>query len=204
MTTTPATPPELLVFLREVRERAEDDLPLLVLADWLQDRGDPRGELIHVQVMRARLGPGEPAWDALGLRARELLRRHALDWLGPLADHAAGWQFERGLVQLDVRAERFLRPDMEALAGSAWGLWVNELTIEGVTGDQVPQLARSAWLPQLTALRLPDCRLGPRGVAALFSFPDLPCLRVLDLGGNGLSEGARAKLSQRFGAAFQG
>ncbi len=46
-----------------------------VLADWLQDRGDPRGELIAMQLA------GKQA------AAQALLERHTTYFLGPLADH---------------------------------------------------------------------------------------------------------------------
>jgi uncharacterized protein (TIGR02996 family) len=223
-------PPELLVFLREVRERPEDDLALLVLGDWLQDQGNPRGELVHLQVMRARLGPDDPQVAELLRRERQLLHRHALDWLGPLANHASSWYFEHGMVQLGLRAERFLSGATEALAESAWGIWVNELTLCGLDSHQLVALARSAWLPLLTALRLPDGNFGPEGMVALASSaylsqlrelylirsriaadgadaliasPHLHGLRALYVGGNGLSQAVRQRLKERFGAVLR-
>lgn len=60
----------------------DDTAALLVYADWLQARGDPRGELIVVQLRRAT------APDDAALRAREaeLLRQHRARWLGELAE----------------------------------------------------------------------------------------------------------------------
>lgn len=52
----------------------------LVYADWLQERGDPRGELIALQC-RGGDGPRAPAEAR---RVEELLRRHGASWLGPL------------------------------------------------------------------------------------------------------------------------
>src|SRR5262245_59984508 len=97
--------PQLLVFLREIKDRPDDYLPRLVLADWLQDNGDARGEFVHLQVRRARLSEDDPHAQAIRGRERTLLRKHALDWLGPLADFASGWSFERGFIHLELRGE---------------------------------------------------------------------------------------------------
>ncbi len=36
-------------FLQAIIERPDDDAPRLIYADWLDERGDPRGEFIRVQ-----------------------------------------------------------------------------------------------------------------------------------------------------------
>src|SRR5262245_51901314 len=94
---------QLTIFLREIKGRPDDDVPRLILGDWLQDQGDPRGEFICLQVRRARLREDDPEATAMLRRERELLRHHAFDWLGPLVDFASSWEFSRGFVQLDVR-----------------------------------------------------------------------------------------------------
>ena len=40
--------------LAEIYAAPDDDAPRLVYADWLQERGDPRGEFIALQLERAR------------------------------------------------------------------------------------------------------------------------------------------------------
>ncbi len=69
----------------------------LVYADWLTERGDPRGELVVVQ---SRL---ETARTDAALRTREsrLLAEHARSWLGSLAacgDDELECQWQRGFV----------------------------------------------------------------------------------------------------------
>ena len=79
------------------------DEPYLVYGDWLLEHGDPRGELVAVQVgLRAAPGDAE-------LRARErvLLALHGTGWLGTLArDFAGEWHlgFMRALVLPRARA----------------------------------------------------------------------------------------------------
>lgn len=81
----------------ELRAAVWDD-PLsddarLVYADYLQDRGDPRGELVGLQVARARSG------DRVSDRERALLRRIATDCAKPLAPYlASDFQLARGFV----------------------------------------------------------------------------------------------------------
>src|SRR4051812_21708185 len=57
-------------FLRMIFANRDDDVPRLVYADWLEERGDSYGEFIRVQVELAHLG------DEDGRRP-ELLRRQA-------------------------------------------------------------------------------------------------------------------------------
>lgn len=56
----------------------DDDGPRGVYADWLQERGDPRGEFIVLQL--------QPTLDeAARERVKLLLAQHAKAWLGPLS-----------------------------------------------------------------------------------------------------------------------
>jgi uncharacterized protein (TIGR02996 family) len=68
--------------LHAVYAAPDEDAPRLVYADWLQERGDPRGELIALQFARLRR---EPTRHALA-RERSLLKLHRRTWLGPVWD----------------------------------------------------------------------------------------------------------------------
>src|SRR5262249_6931560 len=83
--------------LEEIVAAPEDDGPRLVLADWLQERGDPRGELIVIQCQLAKGG-------AVGRverqhRERELLEKHRKDWVAAFNVPRAQWIFVRGFVE---------------------------------------------------------------------------------------------------------
>ena len=82
-----------------------DDGPRQVLADALLERGDPRGELIALQLARAR---GEPTVAA---RETALLREHASEWAGELA-RAGTVVFERGFPARLVTTEDPSRLDL--------------------------------------------------------------------------------------------
>src|SRR5437588_11672378 len=92
-------------FLRVIAEDPGDDAPRLVFADWLEEQGDPRGEFMRLQVRLARLPESDPRRVALEEHERELLDRHAVDWLGRLREQLRGWRFVRGLLTLEADAE---------------------------------------------------------------------------------------------------
>src|SRR5262249_916567 len=73
--------PEVIAVLREIKDNREEDTPRLILADWLDDRGDPRGEFIRLDMQLAATG----ACDA---RHAEIRKQQEADWLGPLAAKA--------------------------------------------------------------------------------------------------------------------
>src|SRR5436305_9462466 len=85
-------------FLRAIRERPDDDLPRLIYADYLDERGDPRGEFIRIQIERPTLPFHTARRYELLARERELLRRHEDEWLGPLAAIVSSHEFRRGFI----------------------------------------------------------------------------------------------------------
>ena len=92
-------------FLAEIFANPLEDGTREVFADWLLERGSPRGQFIALQMMRAH-GRGTPE----GLRReRALLAEHARAWMGPLepAVHGQAFRFERGFLffcKIDWRA----------------------------------------------------------------------------------------------------
>jgi uncharacterized protein (TIGR02996 family) len=72
----------------------DDDAPRAVYADALQERGDPRGEFISLQLAHAR---GVFTSESLS-RERALRREHGDSWLGTLARCFSSPRFERGFL----------------------------------------------------------------------------------------------------------
>ena len=96
-------------FLRAIRAAPDDDLPRLIYADFLDERGDPRGEFIRIQIERPRLPRDDPRRGELKAREDELLRRHREEWEGPLAAVVSHAVFRRGFIDdVLVIAEGFL------------------------------------------------------------------------------------------------
>src|SRR5437016_6235052 len=75
-------------FLREIAARREDDAPRLVYADWLEERGDGRGDYLRLGVLLAALAKDSP--EAPALRRRLMDARAGLDpaWLGQMEQPA--------------------------------------------------------------------------------------------------------------------
>lgn len=73
-------------FVEEIRRSPHDITPRLIYADFLEDSGNPRGELIRVQCELNELTPGSPGRSELFDRERELLEQYADDWLRPLRE----------------------------------------------------------------------------------------------------------------------
>jgi uncharacterized protein (TIGR02996 family) len=96
--------PQVLALLREAKERPEDDTPRLVMADWLDEHGDPdHAEFIRLQLRCASgstLDPDERS--ALQDRTRALLDRHGGCWLGPLWRWPVPVCWHRGLLTVPV------------------------------------------------------------------------------------------------------
>lgn len=68
-----------LELFRAVYERPDDDEPRALLADVLQEKGDPRGQFIALQLAANRV---ETRAEQL-----KLVRKHQRAWLGELANH---------------------------------------------------------------------------------------------------------------------
>jgi uncharacterized protein (TIGR02996 family) len=130
--------PEVLAFLRAIKDEPEDDTPRLVLADWLEEQGDPRGEFVRLQVERARLAEEDPRRKCLAARERQLLDEHAAAWVGPWR---AGLrrEFHRGLLHLEMTASRLARAGRAALAHEAIA-WVDSLGLTGLPPETVAKL----------------------------------------------------------------
>lgn len=103
----------------------------LVLADVLVARGDPLGELITLQTLRAegRGSPGSAEREQAAKREQALIKAHAKTWLRPLAELLvqSRMKFERGfLAECDVKP---LRPH-EVEVAPQYPAWQTVHTVE--------------------------------------------------------------------------
>lgn len=182
------------VFLREIKDHPNDDTPRLILADWLQDQGEARGELVFSQVHRRRLAEDDPQRVALQLRERQILKRYVFTWLGPLVDLASAWTFQRGLLRLEMRGDRFLQLKDDDATQEAFA-WVEDLSLHGVVPQQLPQILASEFLQEVIGLDLSENRLGDDGMTPFVDAP-LGHLRSLTLAGNRIGQRGIATLAQ--------
>jgi uncharacterized protein (TIGR02996 family) len=99
--------------LRAIFEDPEDDTVRLVYADFLDEKGDPRGEFIRLQVLRHQ----EKEPRAPCPREQELLERHFAEWTReaqPFDPETVRLAFERGFIA-NANIEHGCDKDLEVL-----------------------------------------------------------------------------------------
>jgi uncharacterized protein (TIGR02996 family) len=177
--------PDEAALLAQIAADPDADPPRRVYADRLVARGDPRGQLIHVQCELARRrAAGEPraAWHALEAEERWLLEAHAERWAHPLQELEP--RLVRGMIG------RIRMPSPEDFVAAAARLFAF------APGLRELQLARPVWTSGASALvacpevrRLTALRLQPlpgtlevlAGSPALANLTRLKLNAVLDL-----------------------
>ncbi len=120
-----ADPAELHALLAHCAE-TPDDAPRLVLADWLADHGDFRGELVRAAVAFDRTPPYDVARFQLGERLRALLEAPAFKkWLP--ASPAFKWGWRRGLLTLVADTRLLQAEDTSEVAGWLASDWIERV-----------------------------------------------------------------------------
>src|SRR5262245_54558843 len=95
-----------VAFLLRITE-GESRADRLVYADWLEEQGEPLGELVRVQADLLALGSPDPRRGDLARRERKLLKRHQVRWR-KLGESLAPWPEARRCFE-----ERILTPSGE-------------------------------------------------------------------------------------------
>lgn len=183
---------------------APEDLPRLALwSDWLLERGDPRGELVSLQLAQRALAPKEQK------RVGTLVRKHGRDWIGKLSGVAdpKELKFERwllvGMRAMPVSDARIAAGAphwraLESLEVPAYGI---SPKLEGCILDCLPRLSSldglslktglfrrvlEARAPRVTRLGL-DLDFHAEAISAphleLLAGAKFPALRALRVGG---------------------
>jgi uncharacterized protein (TIGR02996 family) len=92
-------------FLRAILATPEDMATRLIYADWLEERGDPRGEYLCLGAQLAALPVGHQAGPGIRRRMIELRRQFPAPWLALLGDYrSSGSDPDRGRVELAAAA----------------------------------------------------------------------------------------------------
>ncbi len=164
--------PELEALFRAVYAAPGDVAAKLVLADALQERGDPLGEFIALQVQPSRS-------KKVQLRLEKLKRKHLAAFLGPLANvvKADDQVWEQGFL-IECRAAL----DGSTVAAHQWGS-VRKLTLAG-DASLMPHELTSRAMSSLVELQ--SANLQALFVLANAERP-LP-LQVLGIDGPGLPD----------------
>jgi len=196
-----------VAFHRLIAAAPDDDAPRLVYADWLEERGDPRGTFVRVQCALARLPADHPRRRELEQVEDSLFQSHGAAWAHGVAGRVSGFKFHRGFVdEITLRADAFLEhaPLLLRLgtirtvhllnaAGHVGGLARSpylariralDLCANHLCDDAARLLARSPAIRGLASLDLSFNSLSSVGVQALAAAKSWPRLETLDLRGN--------------------
>jgi uncharacterized protein (TIGR02996 family) len=168
---------ELQLALEQALVAAPDDLAAHhAYADYLQEQGDPRGELIAVQL--ALEDEARPPAERKPLQEREaaLLAQHSREWLGTLAPFVLD---QEGVGEWAVQNDR-------GHAASFARGWVDSLRLFEITSETARALREAP--PTLRLLRhlyIRESELDDPGLEELVACPYLGNLRSFQLGPEG-------------------
>jgi uncharacterized protein (TIGR02996 family) len=215
---TPVPAPEpatqLAGLVQNCKDEPDDDGLRLILADWLDDHGEPeRAELIRLSLATSHAKVEPACQAAIHARMARLYHDHGERWLGPLRDMPGEGEatFDRGLISVTCRMEELRRPrapvDLASLAP-----WTERLRLlfgkQTIPGDYIrsdcasaftsldlsnyelareylAEVATSKTAPHLRELRVEGRETSPRAFAALFvASSKLAGLRALGLKGH--------------------
>ncbi len=153
-------------FLKSIQEDPDNVAHYEVFSDWLQENGDPRGEMIRVQLQLE--DDKVSAGDRKKLKAKEksLLKSNATQWLGGLAPELVAnkwpealgyrsnskpyqWEFVRGFLgnlNVEYLTPHFAKSLIESSSVSMLQSLAIEDTPNGeVLGEEYEEYAESDW-----------------------------------------------------------
>src|SRR5205823_8016987 len=135
-------------------EDSADETSRLVFADWLDERGDPRGELLRVQLELDRWVPVLVRRAALQERERQLVSEWVATWPVLLRQRCREGRVESGVASVTMDARSFVVKRFAAQGEACLRqAWVRGLRLQKTTG-QIDALARAPHLAAVTSLDL--------------------------------------------------
>ncbi|MGC4118961.1 MAG: TIGR02996 domain-containing protein [Myxococcales bacterium] len=186
----------------------DDEGPRLVYADWLQERSDPRGELIGLQCELEHLPvDGAARRTAIKRREAELLKAHEDAWLPAFQPRDSAMllrlKFRRGFIE--EACARLVHLDADLAALFAVTPFVRRLIVEGPErGVNSPEgwretafaaLSRFPQLRQTARLELRDPLLDEQGTAKLAALEQLAGLDSLECVGHRVGDAGAVELA---------
>lgn len=167
-------------FLDAIIAAPEDDIPRLVYADWLDERGcGERAEFIRVQCELAQKAKYDPSRLPLLKREQMLLTKHGDGWAKSVAAITRDYEFHRGFVDtVVIGGRKFLtHGDKVFELAPVRNVKITRLGSSNVT---TADLARSNLLPRIRGLTLQGS-LGSKELVTLIKAPGLKVLTAFSL-----------------------
>ncbi len=174
--------------IRAVIAAPENDLPRLVFADWLEERGTKadaaRAAFIRLQCELAGTEWLSGPWQRLYDKSEQLLARHRKAWTAHLKGRVIASEFERGFVRhVTVYAKRFVEEADALFAGDPIRS-VKFATLASRRGSvPLDRLLDCPALARATDLNFDGSAFDNKALRRLAACPHLAGLKYLSLGG---------------------
>ena len=172
------TAPEESPLFQEILAHPNDRELRLVFADWLEEQGDPRGELVRLQCQLENMTRSDAGYSRLRATAGKLERQHG--GFGDLKKvTVAKTELRGGFVErVEVTPARWIKHAAEIIRTTP----LRDLRLKGKSA-KFAQIAEMPELSQLTALELRQSKIDNAGLEALVKSPHLASLSTLGLYG---------------------
>lgn len=186
----------------EIAARPDDDLPRLIYADWLEERGEPRGELIRLQCELAGGGCDHDRRRQLETREAEVAAREQATALALLKPAGVGdLRFQRGMIEkVYLHGLSFLNRTrlLFRAAPTLRGVLFRAIDVSA-SADGLKRFFEAPQTSNLTSLDFSKNTLGRRGAAMLAECTRLGRIEYLNLAETGLSGSGSESLSRSSG-----
>lgn len=173
--------PQILAFLQDCKQDPTIDPHRLILADWLDEQDDPRGDFIRIQCELAQLKDYDPACKVLVGQERKLLDQNRLEWFHPWIRNVATVRSSRGLLGIWGSVERLYQSNVPKLAGTEAWEWVEEFHSHSLRPGDLQRLLDASFLNSIGAFTLRNSHLHKEGASLLAAAEFLNNLSSLTL-----------------------
>jgi uncharacterized protein (TIGR02996 family) len=176
-------------FLKEILANPADREVRLVFADWLEENGDPRGELIRLQIQLEEMKPGDRGYGTVRKKERALLKKHRL--FGQLPSRVGEWEFRAGFIEkIELTLTAFRLKAAEIFEENP----VQHVVLKAKSA-KLDDVAQRPELAKLTSLELRSNHLGNSGLRTLLESPYLTNLKSLTVFSNQITNEGVARLT---------
>ncbi len=148
---------ELVALLNACKQKPEDDVPRLILADWLEEQDETeRATLLRLQCRERQLTAPEDKNELAHAFAEidELKRLHKSSWLGLLEDPYIRVELQYGLLAVSARTQALFDGALASVEVYEPCAWVDDLELLISQTTDLSQLAASPHWKRVPTLRL--------------------------------------------------
>lgn len=164
-------------FLADILANPLDDGLRLIYADWLDERNDPRGEFIRLQIEWTNLDADSPKCKDVQERMRELFHANVREWTKGLENLPAILEFRRGFADYaEMGIDEFLDRGENLFQQAP----ITFLNLHTGRSSEVQKAVQSPLLKQIRFLRFWNVSTSFKVGTALAQSEHLHSLELLD------------------------